>query len=141
MRSISPFLLSFALYSSLASAYTVRFYASLKKQGPPDKPSYGCGGNGASPKEFKDIKPGDCQVAPDPGWQPICMKVEGEAKDAGLQVVWFSSDDCNPANHMGNGDDREMGHNVQGFKSWQVWDLMEEDSESFWFPQLCRDTC
>ncbi|KAK7990028.1 hypothetical protein PG989_010343 [Apiospora arundinis] len=110
MRSISPFLLSFALYSSLASGYTVRFWASLKKQ------------------EFKDVRPGDCQVAPDPGWQPICMQVEGEAKEAGLQVVWFSSDDCNPANDMGHGDDREGGHNVQGFKSWQVWDLMEEDN-------------
>ncbi|KAK6863672.1 hypothetical protein PG995_000200 [Apiospora arundinis] len=101
MRSISPFLLSFALYSSLASGYTVRFWASLKKQGPPDHPMYGCGGN--------DVRPGDCQVAPDPGWQPICMQVEGEAKEAGLQVVWFSSDDCNPANDMGHGDDREGG--------------------------------
>ncbi|KAK9783847.1 hypothetical protein AB5N19_14401 [Seiridium cardinale] len=77
--------------------------------------------------------PGECRTDKiDVGSAPLCLQVRSTGPvDDGFQVVWFSSDDCNPSNIMGHGDettDDTGNFDIQGYKSWQIWDLTADDA-------------
>ena len=116
-------------YAAVSSAFILNFYPSKRMQGPPGDLSVACGG--VLPHQVM-TGAGDCSTEQfDPQNRPTCLKVisTGEV-DSRLEVVWFSSDDCNPENMLGHGDHKKNAgsFDIAGYKSWQVWDVVSDDS-------------
>jgi len=115
-------------YIAASSAFVLTFYSNKKVQGTKDNPSLGCGGSSHQVITGQ----GDCSTERfDPTNSPLCLQVKSTGDiDNQLEFVWFSTDDCNPEKIINHGSHRnETPFDISGYKSWQVWDIMADDSE------------
>ncbi|PVH91994.1 hypothetical protein DM02DRAFT_635722 [Periconia macrospinosa] len=98
-------------FSTITNAYTVS-----------NKNGLSCRGANLNSDELKPDS--GCRQPYGSQGASALVKPAGEDKDFGNVVVFFSSDDCNPANIVKDGEGfMEEGCFTVNFRSYEVWNL------------------
>ena len=118
-----------AMQVPFASALEMSFFGNFVLQGPTDKPiGVGCTGDPGSTVEL-GADTNKCHTF-NTDTSYSCVVITPTApEDDRYNLVWFSTNDCNPSAISGYGD--KGSHKLEKFKSYQVWDLLAEDGEYF----------